>query len=1188
MKKYLPTKLYTRILSISLVLMSLFSLSASAQSTLCSSNGLDQTYEWVTRIKINDGTRTSGKTGYADFTSSAISTLTAGQTYNVEIDVRTNDTAWHEYVKLWLDLNQDNIIQDPQELIFVQDATVNPFLTFTGTVTIPTTAFNGSMIGRMIMQYAASPSLCGAYTYGTTYDVKVNILGGNTNPVNKTLTVSTIGSGTGSITSSPEGINTASGVNSFDFPENTNVALTAISDVGSTFLNWSGAVSSTSTNVVVNLNSDKNISANFNYAVPPPIAIITASGPTTVCSPHSVLLTVGTASSYQWLLNNNAISGAISNSYAASQSGSYTVVVTNSVGVAATSVAIVIAVNTLPEVTITTNGPTTFCPSESVTLSASAGSSYLWSTGATTQSINVATSGNYSVTVTNASGCVGVSSTTTIIAEDNEAPFTPVLADVTGECTATATAPTTTDNCSGVITGTTSNSLTYSTQGTHTITWSFDDGNGNIITANQNVIVKDTTVPIIPVLADVNGQCDATASVPAATDNCLGTINGTTSDPLTYAAQGTHVITWSFDDGNGNAITANQNVIVNDTIAPTAITQDITVTLDEYGNATITAADIDNGSSDNCTYTPSIDVTTFDCTNIDINNTVTLTVIDAAGNTDITTANVTILEHFKETLDLRSLSSFEAFTGTGAVTNSGNFTGNVGTNVGALTGFTGPNFNGSIHFNDALTAQAELDLLKVYIHLNNIPVTHPNANNAAHAPAFGSGEVLTPGVYDIGGAGSVAGTLTLNGQGDQNAVFIMKFKGAFTAGAGSNIVLTNGADAANVFWVAQGALSVGANSVIKGTLLAYPGAITLGVNSSIEGRLLSSVGAITVGVGGTATMPGTMNIPINPMISYTPAAAVDVLGSIENFSLFTSNGAVANASTSGILGDVGADVGAISGFATSAHIGSFYSADPVTAQAKIDLNNAYTQLMSIPTTVPNHTPAFGSGEILQPGVYSTPGAGSLAGIVTLDGQNNPDAIFIFKFNGAFAAAAQSKVILSNGTRRCNVFWISEGAASIGSFSTLKGTILAHNGAATMGAGGNLEGRLLSTGGAIGFSTGVVYTVVHDVECDTSTAQKTAVKTAVDTETISFEEELQVYPNPSKGIFNIKLSTVNVQTDIYLFDTTGKLIVRKSISKENNSGDLIRIGNNNLSSGIYLVKIITNNKAVTKKVIVEKR
>ena len=198
---------------------------------------------------------------------------------------------------------------------------------------------------------------------------------------------------------------------------------------------------------------------------------------------------------------------------------------------------------------------------------------------------------------------------------------------------------------------------------------------------------------------------------------------------------------------------------------------------------------------------------------------------DASGNTDTTTANVTILEHFKETLDLRSLSSFEAFTGRGAITNSGTFTGDVGTDIGILTGFSGPSFNGNIHDNDALTAQARIDLLKVYIHLNNIFETHPGT----HAPAFGSGETLTPGVYSIGGAGSVAGKLTLDGQGDPNAVFIMKFKGAFTAGAATSIVLINDADAANVYWVAQGALSVGAASTIKGTLLAYPGAITLGV-----------------------------------------------------------------------------------------------------------------------------------------------------------------------------------------------------------------------------------------------------------------------------------------------------------------------------------------------------------------------
>jgi hypothetical protein len=88
--------------------------------------------------------------------------------------------------------------------------------------------------------------------------------------------------------------------------------------------------------------------------------------------------------------------------------------------------------------------------------------------------------------------------------------------------------------------------------------------------------------------------------------------------------------------------------------------------------------------------------------------------------------------------------------------------------------------------------------------------------------------------------------------------------------------------------------------------------------------------------------------------------------------------------------------------------------------------------------------------------------------------------------------------------------------------------LAHNGAATMGAGGNLEGRLLSTYGAIGFSTGVVYTVLHDVECVNNTKQKTTAKSVLATAPEFIEETLVIYPNPSKGVFNIKLAIFNVQ------------------------------------------------------------
>ena len=255
-----------KLLALVIIFSTFSQIALMAQSPLCQSYGQSQHYEWVTRVKIHDGERTSSKVGYQDFTASSISTLTAGQTYNIEVDVRTNGVTYNEYVKIWFDLNQDNIIQDPGELVYNQSAYVNTLKTFTGTITIPTTAFNGIMYGRMIMQYAAAPALCGPYTYGTTYDVKANILGGSTNPENRTLTVSMDGSGTGNVTSSPAGINTSSGIYSFDFSENTIVTLNAAPAEGSTFSNWTGGVEGVNASVNVTMDADKNITANFALA----------------------------------------------------------------------------------------------------------------------------------------------------------------------------------------------------------------------------------------------------------------------------------------------------------------------------------------------------------------------------------------------------------------------------------------------------------------------------------------------------------------------------------------------------------------------------------------------------------------------------------------------------------------------------------------------------------------------------------------------------------------------------------------------------------------------------------------------------------------------------------------------------------------------------------------------------------
>ncbi|MFK7832535.1 MAG: LamG-like jellyroll fold domain-containing protein, partial [Winogradskyella sp.] len=212
----------------------------------------------------------------------------------------------------------------------------------------------------------------------------------------------------------------------------------------------------------------------------------------------------------------------------------------------------------------------------------------------------------------------------------------------TVDCNGTLAAPTTTDICAGNITGTTTDTLNFVEGGSTTITWTFDDGNGNTTTASQVYNYDDTTAPVTPTLPDLNAQCSITPIAPTTTDNCEGTITGTTSSTFPITTQGTTIVTWNFDDGNGNSINVNQNVIINDTTPPTAICQNITITIDASGSTSISESDIDNGSFDNCGIAAmTLDTLNFDCSNLGA-NTVTLTVRDNANNISTCTATVTV------------------------------------------------------------------------------------------------------------------------------------------------------------------------------------------------------------------------------------------------------------------------------------------------------------------------------------------------------------------------------------------------------------------------------------------------------------------------------------------------------------------------------------------------------------------
>jgi hypothetical protein len=190
---------------------------------------------------------------------------------------------------------------------------------------------------------------------------------------------------------------------------------------------------------------------------------------------------------------------------------------------------------------------------------------------------------------------------------------------------------------------------------------------------------------------------------------------------------------------------------------------------------------------------------------------------------------------------LGPLFNFALFTTAGAVTNGAGISINnalIGTNAGAITGnFTNMSL---LRIQDALTIDCANYLLPLFNIIKNIPTT------ITHAAAFGAGEILVPGVYQVASAATLGGILTLDGLGSTNSVFIIKITGALAMAASSQIILTNGAQASNVFWVIDGALGLGASCAVKGTFICLAGAIALGNNCTTDGGIFTIAGAITL------------------------------------------------------------------------------------------------------------------------------------------------------------------------------------------------------------------------------------------------------------------------------------------------------------------------------------------------------
>jgi len=185
--------------------------------------------------------------------------------------------------------------------------------------------------------------------------------------------------------------------------------------------------------------------------------------------------------------------------------------------------------------------------------------------------------------------------------------------------------------------------------------------------------------------------------------------------------------------------------------------------------------------------------------------------------------------------------SFVLFTNAGALTNVGasKVTGNIGTNAGAYSGFNPTILFGESEVANGVSAAAVPEVSAAYDSFNAITCT------STLTSPLGAGQILSPGVYCLGGETALTGDLILDAALDPNAIFIIKINGALSTAGLSNIVLINGAQVSNVYWQIGGAFTTGASSTFLGTVVAA-GAIELLEASIFQGKALTTAGAITL------------------------------------------------------------------------------------------------------------------------------------------------------------------------------------------------------------------------------------------------------------------------------------------------------------------------------------------------------
>lgn len=201
-------------------------------------------------------------------------------------------------------------------------------------------------------------------------------------------------------------------------------------------------------------------------------------------------------------------------------------------------------------------------------------------------------------------------------------------------------------------------------------------------------------------------------------------------------------------------------------------------------------------------------------------------------------------------------------------------------------------------------------------------------------------------------------------------------------------------------------------------------------------------------------------------LSYTARAqTAPSLGTASTYSVLAGQ-TVTNTGPTTITGDIGVSPGtAITGFPPGVVVGGVtHSADAAALQAESDLTAAYVNLTGQMCNTELTGQDLG-GLTLTAGVYCFSSSAQLTGVLTLDAQGDPAAVFIFQVGSALTTASNSKVVVINGGSNCNTFWQIGSSATLGTTTSFAGNILALT-SISLNTNATINGRVLARNGSV--------------------------------------------------------------------------------------------------------------------------